>query len=100
MFKGFPEVTVFRSPLDKEFLHPGRATVVSDASRMVACQYLLNRRFVSWGITAPEGFYGGWPYAFGASLPTGGSSFSLSAEIQEYAGAVCAIDSRKGSGPF
>ena len=73
---------------------------MSDASRLAASQYLLHGRFVLWGIATLKGFYGGGPYSFGASLSTRGSSFSLSAEIQEYAGAVCAIDSRKGSGPF
>ena len=74
--------------------------VVSDASRLSACQYLLDGRFVPWGITTPEGLYGGGPYSFGASLPTRGSSFSRSAKIQEYAGAVCAIDNRNDIGPF
>ena len=71
-----------------------------DASRLVAIQYLLNGRFVPWGIASPEGFYGGGPYSFGACLPTRGPCFSLSREVQEYAGAVCVVNSREGRGPF
>jgi hypothetical protein len=37
MFEGFPESALLRSPVDQEFLFPGRATVVLDASRLDAC---------------------------------------------------------------
>ena len=40
LFEGFPEGALFRSPLDEELLYPCRTTVVLDASRLVACQYL------------------------------------------------------------
>jgi hypothetical protein len=100
MFEGFPEDDVFRSPLDHEFLYPGRATVVLDAPWLAASQYSLDGRFVPWGVAAPEGFYGGGPYSFGTRLPTGGICFSLSGEVEQYASAVCAIVSRKGCGPF
>ena len=90
----------FRSPVDQEFLYPSRATVMFDASQLAASQYLLDVRFVPWGIATPEGFYGGGPCSFGACLPTRGSCFSLSGDAQEYASAVCDVDSRKGCGPF
>jgi hypothetical protein len=59
LFEGFPEGPMFRSPLDQEFIYPSRATVMFDASRLVASQYLLDARFVPWGIATPTGFYGG-----------------------------------------
>jgi hypothetical protein len=40
LFDGTPEGALFRSPLDQEFLYPGLGTVVLDASRLAACQYL------------------------------------------------------------
>jgi len=40
LFEGFPESALFRAPLDQEFLYPGLGTVVLDASRLAACQYL------------------------------------------------------------
>ena len=72
MFEGFPEGAVFRSPLEQKFLYTSRATVMLDASRLAASQYLLDGRFVPWGVAATEEFFGGGPYSFGARLPTRG----------------------------
>ena len=58
MFEGFPEGAVFRGPLNQEFFYPSRATVMSDACRLAASQYLLDGRFVPGGIATPEGFDG------------------------------------------
>ena len=71
-----------------------------NASWLAASQYLMDGRFVPWGVATPEGFYGGGPYSFGANLPTRGPRISLSGEVHQHASAVCAIDSRKGCGPF
>ena len=65
LFEGFPEGAMFRSILDQEFLYPSRGTVMPGASRLAASQYVLDGRFVPWGIATPEGFYGGGPYSFG-----------------------------------
>ena len=73
---------------------------MSDASRLAASQYLLDGRFVPGSIATPEGFDGSGPYSFGAGLSGRGPCLSLSGEVQEYAGAVCAVGSREGCGPF
>ena len=39
------------APFNQEFLYPSRATVMSDASRLAASQYLLDGRFVPGDIT-------------------------------------------------
>jgi len=72
VFKGFPEGTVFRAPLNQKFFYPSRATVMPDASRFAASQYLLYGRFVPGGIANPEGFDGSIQYSFGAGLSTRG----------------------------
>ena len=73
---------------------------MSEASRFAASQYLLYGCFVPGGIAAPEGFDGSRQYSFGAGLSARGLCFSLGGEVQEYAGAVSAVDSREGCGPF
>jgi len=77
LFESFPEGAEFRSPLDLEFLYPSRATVISDASRLAASQYMLDGRFVPRGVATSEGFYGGGPDSFCACMSTGGSVISL-----------------------
>ncbi len=71
---------------------------MSDASRFADNQYLLDGRFVPGGIASPEGFDGSGPYSFGAGLSARGLCFSPSEEVQEYAGAVCAVGNREGCG--
>jgi hypothetical protein len=100
LFKGLPEGAMFRAPLNQEFFYPSRATVMSDASRFAASQYLLDERFVPGGIAASEGFDGSGPFSFGAGLSARGLCFSPSEEVQDYAGAVCVVGSREGCGPF
>jgi hypothetical protein len=82
LLKGFPEGAVFRAPLNQEFFYPSRATVMSDASRFVASQYLLYGRFVPGGIATPKGFDGSRPYLFGAGMSARGLCFSLGGELQ------------------
>ena len=94
LFEGFPKGAVFRSPLDHEFLHPSRATVMPDASRLSASQYLLDGRFVPWGVTTSERFYGGGPYSFGACMYPRGPCFPFSGDVQYYASAVCVVGDR------
>ena len=91
---------MFRAPLDQEFLHPGRAAAVSDASRLGASQYVMNARFVSGGIATPEGFDGCDPAAFGACLAAEGPCLSPDGEVQKNAGAMCAGDGRLCGGPL
>jgi hypothetical protein len=73
---------------------------MTDVSRLVASQYLLDGRFVPGGIASPKGFDGCGPYAFGACMSARGACVSLSGEVQKNAGAICAVGSREGSGPF
>ncbi len=94
MFKGFPEGAVFWSPLDQELLYPSRSPVMRDASRLDASQYLMDGRFVPWGVATSEGLYGGGPYSFGACLAPRGPCFSFNGEVQVYASAVCVVGSR------
>jgi hypothetical protein len=75
LFEGFPEGAMFRAPLDQEFLYPSRTTTMSDASRLVASQYLLDGRFVPGGIATQEGIDGCGPSAFGACMLVEGSCF-------------------------
>ena len=91
---------MFRAPVNQELFYPSRATVMSDASRFAASQYLLDGRFVPGGIATPEGFDGGGPYSFGAGPSARGLCFPLSGDVQEYAGAVCVVGIREGCGPF
>ena len=100
MFKGFLEGAVFRAPLNLEFFYPSRATVMSDASRFVTSQYLLDERFVPGGVASPKGFDSGGPYSFGAGMSARGLCCLLDGEVQEYAGAVCVVGNREGCGPF
>ncbi len=73
---------------------------MSDSSRFVASQYLLDGRFVPEGIATPEGFDGGGPHSFGAGLSARGICFSLGGETQEYVGAACVVGNREGCSPF
>ena len=41
--------------VNQEFFYPSRATVMSDASRIAASQYLLDGRFVPWDVAARRG---------------------------------------------
>ena len=100
MFKSFSEGAVFRALLNQEFFYPSRATVMPDAPRFVASQYLLDGRIVPGGITTPEGFDGSGPYSFGAGMSARGLCFPPRGELQEYAGAVYVVGSREGCGPF
>ena len=73
---------------------------MTNASRLAASQDFLDGRFVPRGIATSKGFDGCGPYAFGACMSAMGPCVSLSGEVQKDAGAICAVGSREGSGPF
>ncbi len=81
LFEGFPKGAMFRAPLDQEFLHPSRATTVSDASWLAVSQYLLDGRFLPGGIATPEGLDGCGLTAFGACLSAEGPCSSFGWEV-------------------
>ena len=100
MFKGFPEGAVLRAPLNQEFFYPSRVTVMSDASRFAASQYLLNGRFVRGGIATPEGSMVVDRTRLAPACPRGVFAFPLAGKYKSNAGAVCVVGSREGCGPF
>jgi hypothetical protein len=73
---------------------------MSDAFRLAASQYLMYGRFVPGGIATPEGFDGSRPHSCRAGMSARGLCFFLRGKVQEYAGAISVVSSRKAAARF